>query len=191
MHREDWMLPREGVIGRSLSQQPTGWTAERRRKAKRAMMLLACATAALTLVSAAVLLSPGDGGEESTPAPEIPGRSAENPPGTPYPVGGYTYASDGVSLLYGVSVTVTNVNTEYSWEATSSMTSGFYAVVIYATEGDLIHAEGVLGELFGMSEEYAAGSSLQLDITLDMVIPEFPVVMLPVVGVVALLVIRP
>jgi len=191
MRRKDWMLPREGAIGRSLSQQPTGWTAERRRKTKRAVALLACATA-LTLLSAAFLLSAGDRSEEPTPSlPDIPSWNAgkEDPPGTPYPIGGYTYGPDGITLVKGAAVNVTNVNTGFYWLTTSSLTTGFYNVIAYATAGDLIHAEATLDELFGEAEATASGTFLNLSITMYDVgeIPEFPMVAVPVAGMMAFL----
>jgi hypothetical protein len=160
-----------------------------RMKTKRAVALLACATA-LTLLSAAVLLSAGDRSEEPTPSlPDIPSRSADTPPGTPYPVGGYTYGPDGMTPEKGAAVNVTNVNTGFYWLTTSSMTTGFYSVVIYAVADDLIHAEAVLGELFGEAEKLASGSFMQLDVTMYDVgeIPEFPMVAVPVAGMMALL----
>jgi hypothetical protein len=97
-----------------------------------------------------------------------------DPPGTPYPVGGYTYAADGVTKLLGCSVIVKNNSTGYSWTTSSSTTSGFYAVVIYATAGDVIYVQAVLDDLYGDAEAVAAGTSLQVNVTLEGEAPPEP-----------------
>jgi hypothetical protein len=187
MSRKHWMLPSEEAIGRSLSQQPAGRTAGGGRRTKRAVTLV-CAAAVLTLLLGVVLSSLGDKDGSVAPEPETPISTMEDPPGTPFGVYGYTYAADGVTKEPSCSVNITNVNTGFYWVVASGVT-GFYNAGIYGTAGDEICVQAVKGEMWGETSAEATGVYLPIDVTLDQTgeIPEFPTLVVPVVGVVALL----
>jgi hypothetical protein len=186
MSRKDWMVRSEEAIGRSLSQQPAGRTAGWR--SKRAVALIVCAAAVVTLLLGAVLSSLGDKDGSVAPEPETPVSTMEDPPGTPFGVYGYTYAADGVTKEPSCTVTITNVDTGFYWVVASGPT-GFYSAGIYGTAGDEIHVLAVKGEMWGETSAEATGVYLTIDVTLDQTgeIPEFPTLVVPVVGVVALL----
>lgn len=181
MHRKDWMPPRREAIGRNLPMsQLTGRTAEGRRKTKRAMALLACATA-LTLLAASVLLSVGDGNE--TAEPEVPARDLAPP--APFIVFGYTYEADGTTPLGECAVNITDVTSGLYWELQSSSTGQYY-ISIEAAEGDEIHVIAVKDLLYGENTGIASGGSIMLSIVVQYEIPEFPMVLAPVLGTLAL-----
>lgn len=184
MHRKDWMPPRGRAIGKSLApSQPTGRTAERRRKAKRTTTLLVSAAALTLILLGAVLLSGGDGNETAQP-PEVPAGTFAPP--APYVVFGYTYNADGITPLPFCDVTITDVTSAGVWTCASGA-DGKYTYVIEAAEGDTLRAEAVNGELYGMTEGVAVGGAIQLNIVLSSAeIPELPMVLGPVLGILAL-----
>ncbi len=87
------------------------------------------------------------------------------PPGTPFGVYGYTFASDGVTKLGSCDVTITNVDTGFSWTTISGIT-GFYSIGIYGTAGDTILVEAAKGDLYGSTTAVATGVTLNVDVTL-------------------------
>lgn len=193
--REAWMLPREEMIGRSLgpaSCGPRRTPARSRLAVKRASMLLACAAIVAVFISGAVLVSLGGTEKTSALEPETPAYDAgELEP--PYSVIGYTLDGADDPIPY-CTVTITNTNTG-EYVVMESDADGFYVYDIRnelpsgCSTGDLIHVEAVneglqlMGENQGTVDLTSVLPFLPLDITLDVVIPEFSMLIVPVAGV--------
>ena len=193
--REAWMLPRDEMIGRSLDPQPAGSGrahARGRLAFKRASMLLACIAIVAAFVSGAVLVSLG-GSEDATLQPEVPDTASPLAPPPPYSVFGYTEDGVGDPIPY-CTVTITNTNTgEYAVVESDSI--GWYQLDIMnalptpSVTGDVITVVAVsdalqlTGENQGTVDLESAYQYLWLDITLDVVIPEFSMLIVPVAGV--------
>jgi hypothetical protein len=105
---------------------------------------------------------------------EAPPGTDDDPPGNPFGVYGYTFAADGVTKLALCDVTVTNVDTGYSWSTISGAT-GFYSIGIFGTAGDTIRVEAVKGDLYGITEVEATGVYQNIDVTLVGEEPPIPV----------------
>jgi fructose/tagatose bisphosphate aldolase len=102
----------------------------------------------------------------------------------------------GVPLI-GCDVTITNVRLGVSVSVVSSSLGKFmYNLASMGEEnqyadGDLITVEAELGELSGEAEGYVdtSGQLTMINVTLTTAIPEFSMVIVPVVGMMALFVI--
>ena len=114
---------------------------------------------------------------------------------------GCTYAADGVTPLPGCVITVTNTRTGDAivWDETSEgwvPTLNVYSVDTVEfpngwSWGDLLNVTAVNGVSVGWNESVITDNPSgldQIDVTLDGItdIPEFPMVVLPVVGLVAI-----
>jgi hypothetical protein len=111
------------------------------------------------------------------------------PPPPPYSVFGYVYDSLG-NLAFSASVTVTDVTTGAVWTTITDTEYGYYLVDLESNEtgwdmGDTILVEITLGTDAGFNTGVAAGGYLQLDVSM-VAIPEFPMVIVPVVGMIAI-----
>jgi len=152
------------------------------RHAKTVGLLVAFA-AVIAVVSVIAL---GPIGKENASQPEVPAKTLA--PGPPYNVYGYTYDSVGAPLA-GCSVTVTDLRTTDSMVTTSSA-SGKYQVDLGSfaawLPGDDIKVTAVSDPWSGENQSQALGLSLKMDVTLDVLIPEFPMVIVPVMGMIAL-----
>lgn len=149
----------------------------------RAVVALIVFAAAIVLVSAIVLGSVGTQERETA--------KALAPPGPPYPVAGYTRDSTG-AVLFSCALNITDLNTgQYNNTIVSSATTGFYSVNLGAfaswTAGDIIKVTAVKGALVGENQSAVSGSFLAMDVTLDVAIPEFPMAIIPVTGMIALI----
>jgi hypothetical protein len=199
MSREPWMLSREEMIGRSLDPPSAGSRripARRRLAVKRASMLLVCMAVVAVFISGAALVSLGGGDETGALEPEVPADSTgETDP--PYSVLGYTKDGMGDPVPF-CTVTITNTNTG-EYVVIESDAVGYYMYDIRnqlpsgCSTGDVIHVEAVSESLQLMGEnqgtvdlENTAQPFLWLDITLDVVIPEFSMLIVPVAGVMVL-----
>lgn len=196
MKHRAWMTPNKDRIGRSLYTKPTGRSpAPARRRNVRISALLAFTAVAVIVASAALL---PNGGEPTDPA--IPGRSSDlGAPPLPYYIYGWTNDSGGVPVPFS-TVTITNV--DLGGEAVvTSQADGRYMYNLanmavgepaeYYENGDLIRVEAEDGSLSGMSEGYVVlpGQFTVINVTLDTVIPEFPMVIAPVAGILAMFII--
>jgi hypothetical protein len=156
-------------------------------------VLFACAVAAIFVLGAAMLLI----GKEAA-APQVPagGSSDTRTPQSPYYIVGYTNNSVGVPLI-GCDVTITNVRLGVSVSVVSSSLGKFmYNLASMGEEnqyadGDLITVEAELGELSGEAEGYVdtSGQLTMINVTLTTARPEFSMVIVPVVGMMALFVV--
>jgi len=199
MPRESWMLSREEMIGRSLdppSAGPRRTSARRRLAVRRATMLLSCMAVAAVFISGAALVSLGGGDETGALEPEVPADAAE---GTdpPYSVLGYTKDGMGDPMPF-CTVTITNDETG-EFVVIESDAVGYYMYDIRnqlpsgCSTGDLIYVVAV-NELLQLTGENQGTVDLEntmqpflwLDITLDVVIPEFSMLIVPVAGVMLL-----
>jgi len=146
------------------------------------IVLLIMFAAAIVIVSG-VALAPV--GKEKTSQP----ADSSAAPGPPYPVAGYTYDALG-AILPSCELNITDLDTgEYNNTIVSGL-NGYYAVNLGSfaawNDGDIIKVTAVNGALVGENQSAVAGSYLRLDVTLDVPIPEFPMVIVPVMGMMAL-----
>jgi hypothetical protein len=163
----------------------------RMRYAKVVSMLVMCA-AAIVVVSAIAHASVVT--EKATAPPIVQG-----PPVTPYLLWGYTY--DGVGGPVECNITVTNLNTgdsntTNSWQVDPWPLDGYYELDLAnqlesgVTVGDIINVTAIErnGTSIGWNEmAVPGGGSMHIDVTLSGTwIPEFPMVIVPVMGMVAL-----
>ena len=184
----------EGKIERSMDPRPIGRgpAPAGRRWSRRAHLPIACAVAAF-IVSGAFLLSPGVGTE--LPA-AFTGSPVLGDIQNPYNIMGYTNDSMGVPII-GCTVTVTNVDNGGSIEAMVTGDGRYMANLAnmngagyYYADGDEILVEAVKDDLSGEATGYVDltddNSITFIHVTLGTVIPEFPMVILPVGGMLAL-----
>jgi len=113
-----------------------------------------------------------------------------SPPPPPTNVFGYVWDSDGNPIM-GASVTVTDTNTGAVWYLIADIDPGFYMLDLNSNEtgwavGDTIVVEANYGGATGTNSSVLSDVYLELDITLGPAIPEFPMVVLPVLGVIAI-----
>ncbi len=187
------MLPHAGKIDRSLDPGPTGRssTGARRMSFRAVALLFACSLVVVVIVSGAVVKLPTV--EETTDA-EIPVDACAMPPPS-YFMWGYTKDSVG-DPLGECSVTVTNVRLGESRTVVSEV-DGRYMYDLanmkteldeYYEDGDEIIVEAVKDTLLGSAVGYVdlSGQNTQVDVTMGTVIPEFPMVIMPIVGMLAL-----
>lgn len=109
----------------------------------------------------------------------------------PYNVIGYTYDAGG-ALLPGCTVNITNVRTG-NYSLTASDSNSFYQYNLNDLPGgwvvgDIINVTATKDLAIGWAEGPTTGGAyLWLDVHLTGIIPEFPMVLLPVVGILAVL----
>jgi hypothetical protein len=118
-----------------------------------------------------------------------------SPPPTPYNVLGYVYQSDGTTPVFNAVVTITDSRTGAVWLTTTDDVYGFFMMDLNTNEsgwamGDTIVIEATDGFFTGSNSGVtgAAGNEayLYLDLTLTTAIPEFPMVILPVMGMIGI-----
>ena len=148
-------------------------------------MLLVC-VAAIAIVSSIVAM-PAD--KAKAPGPDVPSGIMAPPP--PYFVNGYTYDGSG-AVLPGCLVNVTNMRTlEYN-TTVSDPIYGFYKVDLNAMPslylvGDPINVTATKDTAVGWNDSVTtSGPYLWVDVTLSGIIPEFPMVIVPVTGMLAM-----
>lgn len=183
------------IIGSSAScmnvrSRPNGLkSASAARRLKMVSMLLVCAAAIFVISSVATVpMSRAEG-------PQAPSPTAE--PFPPYYAAGYTYDAFG-TILPGCEVNITDVNTNAYNLTTSDAVTGFYMVDIKNglvdtggfNVGDTVNVTATKGLAIGWNEAVSQDLGyVAMDITLNGVIPEFPMAVLPVVGMLALFIV--
>jgi hypothetical protein len=168
----------------------------RMRSAKTISMLIVCATAIL-IVSAIVLASVG---KENAPLPKTSRDAKDNQPvpapGQPFLVRGIVRDSVG-AIVVGADVTITNMRLGVpiavgTWV---SEFDGYYEYDMgYETSGgvlpgDVMNVVAVKGTLTGSVDATVpdpAGPYINVDVTVLTAIPEFPTVIVPITGMLAL-----
>jgi len=154
-----------------------------KRHSKAIVVALIVFAAAIIIVSG-IALAPIGKGKALKPA------EAQAPPGTPYNVLGYTYDEFGVKLT-SCTVTITDLTTGDSTVTVSDPTFAAYLVNLGSfttwTLGDDIKITATKDVRIGENQSIVAGSKLWLNATMGVVIPEFPMVIVPVVGMMALI----
>ena len=185
-----------GLNGTGVRSMPSSRRASAalmsRRRAKMAGLLIVCATAVL-VVSAFAMLPASS--EKSAPE-----KTLSRPPGFPFLVFGYVFDTDGVTPLVGANVTITNLNTtEFNYNDTDD--SGFYSIDVnqplyYPTQyntGNIINITVTYGTKVGWNEGFTNDPDavfLWLDVTVvDLAIPEFQTLILPVMGMAAMVIV--
>jgi hypothetical protein len=155
------------------------------------MILVMCA-AAILIVSALAL---GAFGTDGTTEPGIPGSSESRPPGPPYNVIGYVYDAGG-SVVPDCNVTIKNTRTGNSSNDTTDY-AGFYIYDLNTIpgdwqDGDLINVSAEDAGMVGYNESNAVlgGPGLLMNIHMIYVIPEFPMVLVPIVGMLAIFAVK-
>jgi hypothetical protein len=158
-------------------------------RSRRASALLVCVAAILVMSSIAMLpLGKGNAGDQGTTLV----RQAPPPP--PQNVEGYVYYSDGVTPVVSCVVNVTNKRTGEWNLTTTDDTYGWYEFnmnnwILGVAEGDPINVTATKDLDIGWVEGLVPPGGAFLDINVVMsgtIIPEFPLVVVPVVGLMAL-----
>lgn len=195
MYRKEWMLRKEDAIGRSLTPSQTGGAPEGTRGAKRASLLLTCVVAVGLLLSGAALICLNDGAEPVDESQKIEDQGTD----PPWNVCGFVFAADGVTPVGFAVVTVTNLDSlasavvisydygMYEYDMNTLGTLDGHRILVEAVSPDGLWS----GSIEGVADKDSPIPYLWMDVTLDTPvgeIPEFPAMILPVVGVVALLV---
>lgn len=166
------------AISRSMSRKPAG---ARRRHAKTISVLVVCAVAGI-FISAIALASVGNENAAHIQAP-----------GIPHSVIGYIYDPGGAPVD-GASVNITNLRTGEYDNTSVTMAGGFYAFDLNDLpsayeDGDSVSAVAWLDPLSGDNRTIitTVGPYDWLNVTLGTVwIPEFPMVILPISGMLVL-----
>lgn len=164
-----------------------------RRNARTIGLILAFA-AAIVVVSAVALVPSG---KEKASQPELAEKILGRQPGFPYLIWGYTYASDGVTLMPNCDVTLTDLNTTEFATTVSTDPEAFYMFDITTAlasgwdEGHIINVTATQGTFIGWNEttmdSVTYPGQYEVDVTLnDLAIPEFSMVIVPVMGMIAL-----
>jgi len=170
------------VISRSMSCEPTG----ARRRHTRTLSVFAVCVVAGIIISAIALVSVGYQNAAHVQAP-----------GTPHTVRGYITDVDGVTRVSEANVNITNLNTGSYSNTTVSAPNGYYnfdlnGLVGSWNTGDAIRAVAWSTSLSLGGENVTVltgvGSGEWLNVTLGTVIliPEFPMVILPISGMLVL-----
>lgn len=156
-----------------------------RRYVKTVSMLIVLCAAAILAVSALAL----------TEASQTTISANARAPGPPHPIYGWTWDADGVTPLTSCDVTVTNLNTTEFIVTTSDSVEGIYSIDMSEFQngyeiGDILNVTAVKGAQTGWTEAPITDNpdgNDRIDVTLDQaVIPEFPLLILPVGGMIAL-----
>lgn len=160
--------------------------------------LLIVFVAAAVVVSAAALVPSADG--EAMKIPDKATARARVPP-PPYLLSGLTMDSVG-AMLFGVDINITNLRTG-AYNHTVSYDYGGFGYAYYEfnlhdmdggypeVDGDIIRVTATYTDMEGQNQSAlsVSGGYMMMDITLNpVVIPEFPMVVLPVVGLLAMVV---
>jgi hypothetical protein len=163
----------------------------------RTIGLLVVLAAAVAIVSAVALVPSG---KEKASQPTLVEKALSRPPGFPYSVVGYTYQSDGVTPWPYCDLIVKNNNTGES-NTTTSDDVGYYSIDANeplffpsgCVNGDVIFVTATNGTAIGSNEsvvDWDVVGFSWIDVTLnDLAIPEFSMVIVPVVGMMALVVV--
>ncbi len=149
-------------------------------------MLLVLCVAAVAVVSAVALT-------EASQAT----ISTKAPPGTPHTIFGYTYDIDGVTPLVSCDVIITNLNTSEQIVTTSDSVEGIYSVDLSLltlgwSYNDSLNVTAQKGAFSGWNVSLVTENPSeydQIDVWVKeplILIPEFPMVILPVGGIIAL-----
>lgn len=168
---------------------------------KRIPVLLACIALSALLASGAVVAFAGSGVVRATISMPMLSEASEGgiapnqaPPPPPYEIFGFTYADAGkTTVLPDCIVNITNTRTG-DWNLTFSTADyGFYRFDLWNQTndwqvGDIINVTAYKDMAIGWTEAEATGGAyIWADVCLTAVIPEFPMVVLPVVGMLAVL----
>jgi len=171
------------VISRSMSREPAG---ARRRHSKTLSVFAVCVVAGI-IISAIALVSVGYQNAAHIQAP-----------GSPYFLRGYITDIGGVTRVSGANVNITNLNTGAYSNTTVSAGNGYYnfdldtGLVGSWETGDAIRAVAWSTSLSLGGENVTVltglGSGAWSNVTLGtvIVIPEFPMVILPISGMLVL-----
>jgi hypothetical protein len=166
-----------------------GSACARRRYVKTVSMLLVLCAAAIVVVSALAL----------TEASQTTISAKARQPGSPHTVYGYEFDADGVTPLNGCVVTITNTatgefiifnETHDGWDPSINIYSvDLSELLVHGwTVGDILNVTAVKGAATGWNESAITAAAFdRIDVTLNgTAIPEFPMVILPVGGMIAL-----
>lgn len=186
------MLPKENRIERRLSptqRDSSPRPARRKEGAKRVTVLAACVAVAI-FASGAFLLVPGMGAEK--PITATPGDSPGLGIEFPHPITGTTYDGNGDPLPF-CTVTVTDLTLGES-AVVESDENGLYQYDIANLPGEYLVGDEILVEAVNETLQISGSATgfvsegffTVIDVTLNMVIPEFPMVATPVVAILAL-----
>jgi hypothetical protein len=183
-----------GMKGVPRPRSPRSSYARRHAKTIGLLVLVS----AIAVVSSAVALVPLSKGDAAQPA--MQDKLLSRTPQMWFGVLGYCWDTVNGTPLEGVQVTVTNTNT-LQFEVYTTLADGYFSVDIsnnnpnfmpdgYA-DGNIITVSAVKGTYSGSGESGVVDTSLYVylwrDVTLtDTGIPEFPMVIVPVIGMVAL-----
>lgn len=165
-----------------------------KRYSKTIAMLIVC-VAAIIVISAIASVPMGKV-KASNPGPEDAADGAsvlDRAPVTPYFLAGYTYDAFGVALP-DCLLNITNLRTG-AWNLTTSSATGFYTQNLHYMagdflEGDLINVTATKDLAIGWNESAVPtpmGSYMPMHVTLSYEIPEFPMVIMPVGGIMLVL----
>jgi hypothetical protein len=116
-----------------------------------------------------------------------------DPPPSPYNLLSMVTNSDASPALFAI-VTITDLRTGAVWTAVTDDTYGYIQVDLLGSNetgfalGDTIQLDVISadGSTTGTNTGIASGGYLQVDVVLDTLIPEFPMVILPVIGMLAI-----
>lgn len=174
------------------SRKGLGMVYRVRRHAKPIGLFLVLAAAVLTISAIAPALFVNASGSD------IPAKTEQGPPPPPFNVFGYVTDSLG-SPAVNILVTVTDNTTGAVWTNVSDPDFGFYMVDLRAdavvggsgginwSYDDVIYVYATDGVFEGSNESIVADPYVWLDIAMtNTAIPEFPMVIVPVVGMVAI-----
>lgn len=161
------------------SRSRLGYPSKRYGKALAVIFLVA----ASAVVVSALAMNPGR---------QVPAGISDIPAPPNLIIGGYTY-DESAAKLGDCEVTITHVKTgNYTvvYSGASGPLLGFYSykpVWEDISQGDDIKVTAVKGVMTGESVAKVSSSpNLQIDVTLNLLIPEFPMVIVPVVSMMAL-----
>lgn len=184
-----------GPSGQGISSRATGYygnrmkatSTEKRNRSAYLIKRYGKPSALIFLVAVSVLI-----GSSLLVAPSDPGRPADAkqviPPPVGFIIGGWTYDEFGAKLP-NCDVTITLVKTG-DYDVVSSGTISFYSYIPawpQLSVGDEIRVTAVKGVMTNTSTGIVPyAPMLQLDVKLDVLIPEFPMVIVPVMGMIAL-----
>jgi PKD repeat protein len=133
-------------------------------------------------------------GQTDTASHDVDVVNTDIPP-TPFLVYGTTYDSDGVTPLPGCAVNITDVQTRTTLIGTVSDGSGVYYAdisLLFQSVGDTLYvnATGPAGQTGSNTSTVPSTPYVGVDVTLtSTVIPEFTGIVMPIVGMIAVLVV--
>jgi len=157
------------------------------KKHSKAIVVALIVFAAAIIIVSGIALAPIGKGKASEPA-----KTQAPPPGPPYNILGYTYDQFGVKLP-SCTVTITDLNTSQSTVVVSDAVFAAYMVDLGSfaawEANNTIMISAAKDTRVGENQSIVAfGSSLLwLNTTMGVVIPEFPMVIVPITGMVALM----